>query len=149
MKELEQKFKKVLILAGQIEKRPRRYGTDELLTSSEIHLIETIGDHNEELSVTDLSKILGITKGAVSQTLKRLEFKELTLKKEDPANNSRTIVLLTSKGKVAYYAHKHWHETQDGGYKKYCNSLEPDKIEFLVEFFTRIEGFYEKILSDG
>ena len=144
---LHEKFNRIVALAWQIERIPRAYGTDELLSSSEIHLIEVVGDQQEMLSVTDLSKQLGVTKGAVSQNLKKLENKGLTTKQEDPENSSRTIIKLTYKGKTAYFAHKHWHETMDGGYLAYFSQLEKEKIDFLGEFLTKVEDFLERILQ--
>lgn len=134
-------FTNLVTLYQDLEKKPRRYGTDELLTSAEIHLIERIGDNDEHLSVTDLAGLVGVTKGAVSQHLKKLEKKGLTDKEEDPTNSSRSIVKLTAKGKAAYYSHIHWHEQVDGGYVAYMESLEADKAAFLLEFMTRVESF--------
>lgn len=144
---LHAKFGSVIELVSELEKQPRSYGTGELLTSSEIHLIEMIGDNDESLSVTDLAKQFNVTKGAVSQSLKRLEKKGLTNKVSDPENGSRSIVRLTSKGKVAFYAHRHWHETMDGGYKAYFNSLEPEKLDFLLEFIERAEDFLGRMIK--
>jgi DNA-binding MarR family transcriptional regulator len=90
---------------------------------------------------------MGVTKGAVSQKLKKLENKILTEKKEDPKNSSRSIVELTSKGKAAYFAHKHWHETMDGGYGAYYKGLEEEKISFLIEFMTKVEDFLYRALA--
>jgi hypothetical protein len=73
----------------------------------------------------------------------------LTIKEEDPENLSRSIVRLTSKGKAAYYAHRHWHETMDGGFKEYTMNLEEEKIAFLLEFMTRVEDFFNRILDTG
>ena len=139
-------FARIVKLYEQLEKVPRSYGTDELLTSSEIHLTEIIGD-NEGLSVTDLAKLLGVTKSAISQTLKRLEKKGLTTKEEDPENLSRSIVGLTSKGKAAYYAHKQWHEDMDGGYKTYYENLGEEQISFLLDFMTRVEDFLNRVMD--
>lgn len=136
-----EKFVRLVRLYQELEKTPRHFGTDELLSSSEIHLIELIGDNNESQSVTDLARLLGITKGAVSQHLKKLEKKKLTIKEEDPQNVSRSIVKLTSKGKAAFFSHKHWHEKIDGGYKNYFMSLDKDKVQFLHEFMTRVDDF--------
>ena len=144
---LHEKFIHIVKLAHQFEKRPRRFGTDELLTNSEIHLIEVVGDNDESLSVTDLAGILEVTKGAVSQNLKRLEYKGLTDKQTDPENRSRAIVRLTLKGKAAYYAHKHWHETMDGGFKEYYLQFDRDKIDFLFEFLDRLENFMKRITA--
>lgn len=74
---LHGKFQSRLKLAMELDRFPKRFGTDELLSHSEIHLIEITGDH-VGLSVTDMGNCLGITKGAV-----------------------------TSKGRTAYWAHKH------------------------------------------
>ena len=144
---ITEQFYALVKLAQKLENTPRRFGTDEALTSAEIHLIEIIGDNNELLSVTDLSNLLGVTKGAVSQNLKKLEKKGLTEKIEDPQNISRSIVKLTSKGKTAYYAHKHWHETMDGGFKDYFTSLSQDRIDFLVEFMARVEDFLKRAMQ--
>jgi DNA-binding MarR family transcriptional regulator len=145
---VHEKFSNLLKLYKEVETRPRNFGTDELLTGTEIHLIETIGENAESLSVTDLSRLLGVTKGAVSQNLKKLEKKGLTYKEEDPRNVSRSIVRLTSKGKAAFYSHKHWHETLDGGYFNYLEQLGEGKIEFLLKFMINIEKMLNGILSE-
>jgi DNA-binding MarR family transcriptional regulator len=137
------KFAKVSTLWQRLDSRPRKFGTENDLSGSEIHLIEAVGQ-KEDLSVTDIAKWLGITKGAVSQTLKKLEAKGLVIKEVDPANTSRITVSLSTKGKVAYYAHLQWHETMDGGFRDYFFNLPEDKIHFLDEFLSILEQFLKK-----
>ncbi|MCP4219433.1 MAG: MarR family transcriptional regulator [bacterium] len=137
---LHSKFRNLVKLSAQLEKKPRKFGTGELMKGNEIHLIELVGD-NEGLSVTELAALQGVTKGAVSQALKRLEGKGFTEKQEDPENISRSLVTLTAKGKTAYWSHKHWHDTMDGGFKDYMSSLEQDKVDFLHSFLDNIEAF--------
>jgi len=144
---IHERFLTIVKLAAQLEKTPRRFGTEEPLTSREIHIIESSGDNDETLSVTDLARLLGITKGAVSQNLKKMEKKGLTSKIDDPQNSSRSIVKLTSKGKTAYYAHKHWHETMDGGFKAYFMDLDEEKIDFLLDFINKVEDFIKRALK--
>ena len=141
---ITKQFYRLVKLANQLEKTPRRFGTEEPLSGAEIHLIELIGDHDERLGVTDLSRLLGITKGAVSQNLKRFEIKGLISKNVDPQNLSRLNVRLTFKGKTAYFAHKHWHETMDGGFKAYFLGLNHEKLDFLIEFMDKGRGFFTK-----
>ena len=141
------RFKRVMKLATQLEQTPRPFGTEELLTATEIHLVEIIGENGESLGVTDLAGLLGVTKGAVSQTLKKLEKKNLTTKNPDPENGSRAIVGLTTKGKTAFYAHRHWHETMDGGFKEYFQNLNQDRIDFVVKFLAKFEVFLQKALK--
>ena len=144
---INNQFENLVKLYLELEKKPRKYGTDEYLTSSEIHLIETVGDNDESLSVTDLARFTNVTKGAVSQSLKKLEKKGITDKEEDPNNSSRLIVILTSKGKAAYFSHKHWHETMDGGYLDYLSGLGEEKTEFLLEFMSRVESFLLSVIN--
>lgn len=142
------KFQSLMALAQQLEKKPKRFGTGENLSNTEIHLIEIIGDM-EGSSVTDISKHLGVTKGAVSQNLKRLEAKGFTEKEPDPENLSRSIVMLMSKGKTAYWAHKYWHETMDGGYLQYLDELDGESFRIVVNFLEKTEDFLKRrIASD-
>jgi DNA-binding MarR family transcriptional regulator len=136
-------FSKVSKLWQQLESKPRKLGTETDLSGSEIHLIAVVGQ-KEGLSVTDLAKHLGITKGAVSQTLKKLDGKGLVVKETDPTNTSRITVSLSTKGKVAYYSHLQWHETVDGGFRDYFVHLPEEKIRFLEEFLSNLEQFLKK-----
>ncbi|MDD9301678.1 MAG: MarR family transcriptional regulator [Desulfobacter sp.] len=140
------KFRSIMELALELEKKPRKFGTDKDLSHSEIHLIEIIGDH-EGLSVTEISKLIGVTKGAISQSLKRLEKKGLTAKSTDPDNLSRVLVDLTAKGKTAHWAHKDWHENMDGGFNRYLEALDMEKTKFILEFLTRTEDFLHRRLN--
>jgi len=137
------KFQSIMNLTQQLEKLPKKFGTGELLSRSEIHLIEIIGD-NEGLSVTDIGKYLGITKGAVSQSLKRLEAKGFSFKRTDPENLSRSIVMLTAKGFTAFWAHKHWHETMDGGFLQYMEELNTGEVNIIINFLERVEDFLKR-----
>lgn len=147
---IQKKFADLVQVYEKLEKTPRSYGTDDLLTRSEIHLIESIGDNDQSNnSVTDLAKAIGVTKGAVSQNLKKLEKKGISQKKTDPENISRSIVSLTSKGKAAYYSHKHWHETMDGGYLEYISNLKQNQIDFLLDFIAKSESFFQRVMSSS
>jgi DNA-binding MarR family transcriptional regulator len=127
-------------LALELERSPKRFGTDELLTHSEIHLIEIIGD-NRGISVTDIGRALNVTKGAVSQGLKKLEKRGYTTKEPDPDNLSRAIVTLTQKGTTAFEAHREWHEKMDGGFHRYLQQLDENELRIITKFLERTEDF--------
>ena len=63
---------RVVTKLSEIDKRTRYYGTDQSLFEAEIHMIKSIKE-NEGIHVTGLADMLGVTKGAVSQILKKLE----------------------------------------------------------------------------
>ncbi len=137
------KFQSIMKLSRKLDQTPKKFGTDKMLSHSEIHLIEIIGD-NSDLSVTDISRLLGITKGGVSQSLKRLESKGFSKKTADPDNLSRSIVTLTSKGNTAYWSHKYWHETMDGGFARYMEDLTENELDIIIHFLERIEDFLNR-----
>ena len=85
------------------EKKPRHYGVDQLLHPSEIHMVMRVGN-NPGAHVSELARIAGITRGAVSQLIARLVKKGLIQKVEDPESSLKTVPVLTNKGKVAFYA---------------------------------------------
>jgi DNA-binding MarR family transcriptional regulator len=140
------KFQSIMALAQRLEKSPRKFGTDKNLSHAEIHLIEIIGD-NEGVSVTDISRLLGITKGAVSQSLKRLEAKGISTKEKDPDNLSRVIVKLTAKGMTAFWSHKDWHEKMDGGFSRYMDNLPEKEINIILGFLSKTEDFLKQRLE--
>jgi DNA-binding MarR family transcriptional regulator len=140
---LVEKFMGIVRRTAELENRPWHFGTDETLFRSEIFLLELIGDQ-EGVGVTDAANLLGITKGAVSQTLKKLDAKGLVEKRSDPINSLKACLYLTNKGKIAFYAHKHWHETMDGGFKDYFSRLSQENISFLDEFLNQLDAFLNK-----
>ncbi len=100
-----EKFMGIVRRTDELENRPWHFGTAEILYRSEIFLLELIGDQ-EGIGVTEAANLLGITKGAVSQTLKKLDAKGLVEKRSDPVNSlkacpskgGRQISFLESSG---------------------------------------------------
>lgn len=138
-----EKFMGIVRRTADLENRPWHFGTSETLYRSEMFLLELIGER-EGLSVTEAADQLGITKGAVSQTLKKLDAKGLVEKQTDPDNSLRACLYMTNKGKSAYYAHKHWHEKIDDGFKDFFIGLGPENIAFLEDFLDQLDGFLDK-----
>jgi DNA-binding MarR family transcriptional regulator len=140
---LTEKFMRIVRRTSELENRPWHFGTDETLYRSEMFLLELIGEQ-EGISVTESAMHLGVTKGAVSQTLKKLDTKGLVEKRADSANTLKVRLYLSNKGKIAFYAHKHWHDTMDGGFKEYFSGLSQEKIDFLDGFLDQLSEFLDK-----
>jgi DNA-binding MarR family transcriptional regulator len=140
---LIEKFMQIVRRTSELENRPWHFGTSEILYRSEIFLLELIGDQ-EGISVTEAADHLRITKGAVSQTLKKLDTKGLVEKKPAPENSLKACLYLTNKGKSAFYAHKHWHETIDGDFSGFFNEISPENIAFLDDFLNQLDAFLDK-----
>lgn len=69
------------------------------LYPSEIHLPQVIQE-GADLSAGERAKRLGISKGAVSQTLKRLEKKGVIPKTKEPALRNKLTATLTGVGEA-------------------------------------------------
>mgnify|MGYP002516782731 FL=1 len=90
-------------------KVPHDYGTGEAYTSVEVHTLKHIADHHG-ITVTELARDYGKTKGAVSQILKKVESKGLIYREVDSENDNRFHLFLTEKGKELNEAHRKYDE---------------------------------------
>lgn len=86
-------------------KVPRNYGTGDDYTSLEVHTLKYIADH-PGITVTELARDHGKTKGAISQILKKIESKGLVYRKTDPTNDNRQLLYITEKGKSLDEIHR-------------------------------------------
>ncbi|GMQ58717.1 MarR family winged helix-turn-helix transcriptional regulator [Vallitalea sediminicola] len=124
-------------------KKPRNYGTDVDIYRSEIHIMKLIGDY-ANLHVSEIARKFGVTKGAVSQTLKKLERKGLVEKYLDETNNTRLLVKLTEKGKKAYLSHEEHHEVSDKDIFEYLNNLSERELDIVITFMEKTSEMAER-----
>jgi DNA-binding MarR family transcriptional regulator len=93
-------FIKILHIYSIIDKKPKEYGTGDLLYVSEVHAIYIIGK-NPEINLTHLAELSGVTKGAVSQMVKRLVNKRY-IAKYKVKNNKEINLRLSDKGYIIF-----------------------------------------------
>ena len=86
------------------------YGTGELYTSAEVHLVTQI-EENPGTTVTQLSEATLRTKSAVSQMVSKLEKKGLVLRAKNPENAKQQLLYVTPKGFELSKCHKAYDET--------------------------------------
>lgn len=115
------------------------------LYPSEIHLMKMV-DHNPGFNATDIAKLLGVTKAAISQTVFRLEKKGIIAKGSGPFGHVLRI-MLTPFGKDALTAfHKHNYR-QWSDFSRYCERLPRRKYRAIRRFLSRLEGFLNSRLA--
>lgn len=134
----------------ELDKKTRYYGTDVPIFHSEIHVIKAIAEHSS-IYVGGLADILGVTKGAVSEILKKLERKALVKKEVDELNLSRYLLSLTEKGEKAHKIHMHYHDIIDSMVEDELQNATESEIQFLSNFLSalidRIENFDENMIK--
>jgi DNA-binding MarR family transcriptional regulator len=132
-----------LIARGESLHTPRfDFGTGIPLFRSEIHTIETIGKH-PGINVTRLAERMGVTKGAVSQMLKRLVHKKLISKRMIAGNEKEVAIELTDLGRTAFEHHKALHLSILAVLRDYYG----DTLASKLQQFRGLVGDLSSILS--
>lgn len=135
-------FVRLLNKAAAIEREPVDIGHGVLLYPSEVHLIDQIGRFPDE-NVSGLASRLGITKGAVSQTVKKLEAKGY-LERENPAGDRKTVRLrLTGRGQEAFAWHRGYHEAVDRSVAGEIAGFDDREIENCTRILLHIESIFD------
>ncbi len=122
--------------------QPRDYdGSGEFVSMAEIHILTLIAD-NPGITVSRLALEWGTTKGAISQTIKKLEQKEL-IYREKKTGNAKTIhIYPTEKGDRLSTAHKSY-DNADILQTQYdllrtCTSDEIDTFYKVVDEYSKL-----------
>ena len=122
-------------------KQCRDYGTGLSLYHSEVHLIVAIYNH-KDANTSELSQVLGITNGAITQVSDKLSKKGLIERYRLKENKKDTYFRLTKQGEQVYLGHEIHHNKMNTNVMKYINSLDDDKVKLIGTFLDKmIEGF--------
>jgi DNA-binding MarR family transcriptional regulator len=140
---LFESIERVINKYNQLDKQKRAYGTDIYLTNTEIHLVAAIGD-NPNINITELAKLKGVTKGAVSQIIYKLVDKGLVEKKISTESDAQVNLNLTKTGAINYNGHIEYHKMKN---KTLCVSLETmndDNFDMLNQVISEFERILEE-----
>ncbi|MEJ2249770.1 MAG: MarR family transcriptional regulator [Candidatus Lokiarchaeota archaeon] len=95
---------------------------DIKLYPSEIHLLLFLHD-GPQTNITNIADHIGITKGAISQTLSRLERKGIISKQNEPSNYNQLNIQFTDKGNLALKKIFIFRDSLRKEYQDYISSL--------------------------
>ncbi len=116
-----------------------------LLHPAEIHLLEEVGQ-GRGLTGRALCAGLGVTKGAVSQLVKKLTLKGY-LKADRQARSGKEIPLsLTARGRKAFEAHMRFHEWMDGDLVRNA-VFTPGQIRSFTGILSFLESHLDTYIS--
>ena len=108
------------------------------LYPSEVHLMLVI-KNDIDTNATEIAKQLGLTKGAVSQTLLRLEKKGIILKTKDPYNKNELTLSLTGFGEKAYGLCQSRQASFFEAHGSYLAKLDSKEKEVILNFLLHME----------
>lgn len=92
-----------------------------------------------DTNATEIAKQLGLTKGAISQTLLRLEKKGIILKTKNPYNKNELTLSLTGFGEKAYELCQSSQASFMEAHENYLAKLDSKEKEVILNFLLHME----------
>jgi DNA-binding MarR family transcriptional regulator len=142
-RELMELFIRVVSKYNALEKYPMKYGTKHNFYHSERHLLDMFGA-NPDMNITEFARRTGVTKGAISQVVSKLEKKDAVRRYKQAGNEKEVLIRLTDKGREIYKRHQTANDETVSALLAEFRKHPDDKIEFLISMFRWIEDYLDK-----
>jgi DNA-binding MarR family transcriptional regulator len=117
---------------------------DAKLYASEIHLMKTV-DYNPDVNASGIAKLLGVTKGAISQTISRLEKKGIIERESGPSYGNVMRISLTPFGKDALAAFHAQNRGRWEDFAMYFENLPEKEHQTIIQFLDRLKDFLKSL----
>ena len=109
---------------------------DELY-SSEIDMLVFLSLHSD-ITMTEIAESMGVTRGAVSQVIKKLVDKGLVIKTTDPQFRSRCILTLTDSGKDILRIQRDIQIDIDKRFIRLFEGMSEKDCRFVMSFMNKV-----------
>lgn len=98
-----------------------------------------------DTNATNMAKHLCLTKGAVSQTLTRLEKKGILIKTKDAYNKNELSIALTDFGKEVYIQCQAIQNSFSKAHLEYISKLTPKEKEVILNFLVHMDHVFDNL----
>jgi len=123
---------------NQEGKRPKDYGTGDVLYYAETRMLDAVY-RNPRVNAVQLSRQMGITRGAVTQMSNRLEKKGYIDRFRREGNNKVKYYRLTELGQAVKARHDDYHKAANRKICEYIKSLGSQEVEIIIDFLKVIK----------
>ncbi len=148
---IQQEFEQTMRLIDQVvsrmselEKRAYDFGTGDVLYRSEIHTVQAIGDH-PGLGVTELAEHMLVTKGAISQMIRKLVAKNLVRKEYAPGSSRNLRLYLTDRGQIARTGHEAVHRAMAELMRDHLGRNYKQRLRVFRDVFTQLDEILDQM----
>ena len=141
-KEIIELFIRMVNKYNSLEKIPVRHGTKHNLYHSERHMLDKIGD-NAGMNVTEFAVAAGVTKGAISQLVSKLEKKGIVRRYKKSTNDKEVFLELTKTGQEVYRQHKEINKQTIKPLDDELSKHSDEKVEFLLTMFKWFDDYLD------
>ena len=115
---------------------------------SEIHLMLLIDD-GQDSNATGMAEKLGVTKGAISQNLSRLERKGVIEKNKDPYNKNEITVAFTPLGEQVLERYRSVRAAVLQHHARHLASFSESEREVIDRFLSQVEAILGDTHTSG
>ncbi len=142
IEQFEELLFRVVNRFNALEKHPISFGTKHKLYHSERHMLDKIGE-NPRMNVTEFAAKVGVTKGAISQVISKLEKKGFVKKYRYTGNKKETLISLTNAGKTVFKKRKKLNQEVHNHLITELNKYSRNNVESFVNLLTWLDKFLE------
>ena len=136
-------FIRVVNKYNGLEKVPVKHSPGLGLYHSERHMLDRIGD-NPHMNITELAPASGVTKGAISQIVKKLETKGVIRRYKKAANDKEVFIELTETGKKTCEERRKTNKETIGPLREELELHSDEHVAFLVHMFRWLDEFMNR-----
>ncbi|SKA70149.1 MarR family winged helix-turn-helix transcriptional regulator [Desulfobaculum bizertense] len=113
----------------------------------EVHTLVFIADKGRSYA-SEISRGTGVTRGAVSQVVGKLEKKGLLEREKDESNALRVLLKPSPKGLEVAQAHTAFHLSQDKEFFSFLSALDAEQKRLIKELFEEMDCWMDKYFVD-
>lgn len=133
----------VKIFNNMLDMEERAIITDEFrdITNNDMHIIEAIGI-DEPRRMSDIASRLGVTVGTLTTNMNSLEHKGYIVRQRSENDKRVVLVVLTEKGKRAFFHHRDFHKKM---IKSIVKDLNEDEMKTIIKGLLNLNEFLTTI----
>lgn len=128
-----------------LEKQTHTYDIEPKIYLAEIHTIVAIGTH-ENINITDLAKLQGTSKSAVSQAISKLVKKGFIVKEVSPDTDNEVVLSLTEKGIKVTDMHEKQHTLMRKKLAAIFEKYPSETINILSSLAVDVQKMWREML---
>ncbi|MDE6219061.1 MAG: MarR family transcriptional regulator [Lachnospiraceae bacterium] len=110
------------------------------ITNNDMHIIEAIGIE-EPRRMSDIAKRLEVTMGTLTTNMNSLEDKGYIVRERSTTDKRVVLVVLTPKGKKAFYHHRGFHRNM---IKAIVKGLDEEEMKVMIKCLLNLNEFFTK-----
>ena len=138
------RFNSFVLAFEQLKKDQHRNSIDKSITINEVHLIVVIGE-NQPLNLVKLSELLGVSRSAITQSVRRLIQKNLVFFDFKSNNGKNKYLRLSEKGIEVFKIHKEQQAYIEKSIFSVLNNYSEVELQTVVKLMDDIEKVWGEL----